>query len=1183
MTIKIFTLAICLAFAHFVSIAQSLRISEVMSSNVGFITDIDGDASDWIELYNAGSASINFNGYGLSDDKLSPFKWVFPAYNVNAGEYFLVYASGKDRNEAPAYWNTVIAQGDDWKYLVPTAEPATNWRSSIFDDSAWKTGKSGFGMGDNDDATQVTVTQSIFLRKKFNVVNVADVKQLLLHMDYDDGFVAYLNGVEIARAQMDAKGNLPRFNTFSSGLHEAVMFNGGDPEMFVVNNPSAVLKNGENILAIQVHNESATSSDLTAIPFLSVATFEKPASIRTVEKLRLKDTEFHTSFKLDADGESLYLTNPSGVLVDSVRISPLIANYSFGRSAKDFTKWMIFTSPSPLKENSGDEVINEMPASPVFSKQGGIYTAALKVGLSSPDNGDTIYYTLDGTLPNINSSKIIRDLDITATKVVKARIIRKGLLPGPVVTNSYIIYNNNNLPVVSLSMNPADLWDYYNGIYVDGPGWDAPEPHKGANYWKEWEKACHFELMESSGAKVTEVDAGVSIFGNYSRMNAQKSLAIYCRKAYGYDEIEYKLFNERPYKKYKNIVLRNSGNDWNNSMFRDGLIHGLTYGLNLDQQAYRPSILFLNGQYWGIQNIREKINEHMISQHHDVDPDNITMLENHGTVISGDATDYWAMFNFLENNSLATPTNYNKMLEWIDVSSFIDYWATQIYVRNHDWPGNNLRYWKTNDADGRWRWILYDTDFGMGTWKESPADNTLAFALEPNGPGWPNPSWSTLLFRRLIENPAFVKQFVNRFADLLNSNFKSENVIKAIDLKSGAIASEIDNHLRRWNGSKDYWLGNVQYMKTFASTRSSYVRGHIRQQFNYQVAQLITANVDSTQGLIQLNSLLLRNYPWKGYYFPNVPVTLTAKPKVGYRFVKWTGVITGSSSATISVNPAANMLLTAVFEPDGNHYEDVVINEISFNNNALTNPGDWIELYNKGAFDLNISGWKITDSDANHQYIFAANTVLKSNEYLVLSSDLTLIKGVFPIEKNLYGPFDFGLSASADAVKLYSQEEQLIDEVTYSNVLPWPAGSPDELWSLELKNPSLDNNNGANWDLSVNNGTPGTRNTGYVTSTGDEYTANTNTNELLQNYPNPFSEGTYFEFKLEKPGNYSITVLDINGRPLRRLTGDDPYSTIHTLYWDGKDGSGKAVPTGIYFYRLETEAFSEMKRMIKVR
>lgn len=327
---------------------------------------------------------------------------------------------------------------------------------------------------------------------------------------------------------------------------------------------------------------------------------------------------------------------------------------------------------------------------------------------------------------------------------------------------------------------------------------------------------------------------------------------------------------------------------------------------------------------------------------------------------------------------------------------------------------------------------------------------------------------------------------------------------------------------------------------------------------------------------------MLHTYPWKGYYFPNVPITLTAIPKVGYRFLKWTGVTANTDKPTITVVPQANMIITAVFEPDGNHYEDVVINEISYNNDAAFNPGDWIEITNKGPFDIDISGWKITDSDPNHQYIFAANTLLKANSHLVVSNELGRIQGVFPSVENLYGPFGFGLSNTQDAVKIYSSEGQLIDEVNYNNLEPWPAAALDELWTIELSNPSSDNNNGSNWVLSANNGTPGLRNTAYVPTATEELPVQTTASGLKQNYPNPFSEGTFIEFVMENPGKYSIAILDVNSRVVKILKGDDPVSSVHSIYWDGKDASGRRTAPGIYFYRLEADGKAEMKRMVKV-
>lgn len=262
---KFLLTAISLVLAVLFSTAQPFRINEVMSSNGDIITDSDGDTPDWIELYNAGTAAVNVNGYGLSDKNDLPFQWVFPDLQIRPGEYLLVFASGKDRRQAPAYWNTVISKGDEWKYLAPKSEPATNWRFNEFNDTSWLTGKSGFGFG-------------------------------------DDGFVAYLNGQEIARANMVDRGQYPDYSALATGQHEAVIYQGMIPEKFVIDNPSVLLKAGENVLAIQGHNVFSTSTDLSVIPFLSIGTTEPPVSPRKIAILNLETTQLHTNFKLDADG-----------------------------------------------------------------------------------------------------------------------------------------------------------------------------------------------------------------------------------------------------------------------------------------------------------------------------------------------------------------------------------------------------------------------------------------------------------------------------------------------------------------------------------------------------------------------------------------------------------------------------------------------------------------------------------------------------------------------------------------------------------------------------------------------------------------------------------------------------------------------------------------------------------------
>ena len=1174
-----------LVLSVFLSRAQPVRINEVLSSNDGAFLDKNGDSSDWIELYNPGSGKVSLLGYGLSDKKDNLFKWIFPDLYLGGGEYLIVFASGKDLKDPPLYWNTVVSVGDIWKFQSPTSEPSSNWRNAGYNDSGWTSGKSGFGYGDNDDSTQIkTSTPSVFLRKSFNVDNPEFIRQIILNMDYDDGFVAYINGIEIARSNMTGKGDFPGFNALASGDHEALIYRKLSPEQFAVGNLSGIIKSGMNVLAVQVHNNSLSSSDLTAIPFLtmgSIAPFENP---RRINFLIYPEGELHSNFKIDEAGESLYLTAPSGEMADSVNVVPLGINNSYGRIINSILKWGIYTTSTPEKENTGTVFSGESVGAPVFSLSGGIFSSGLKITISTANPSDSVYYTIDGSDPSLSSALAKDGITVSTSKVIKARILKYGLIPGKIITNSYIIYDCKNLPVVSISMNPEDLWNYNTGIYVLGPNAEAKNPYLGANFWQDWEKACHIELYDPTGNRQVDLDAGIKIHGNYSRANPQKSLAIHARKTYGPEIIKYKLFADRPFDEFKSIVLRNSGNDWYSTMFRDGLMSSLTIGMEMDQMAYRPAIIFLNGEYWGIQNIREKIDENFIASNNvGVDPDKVILLENNGKPLIGIADDWKTMISFVGSNTMTVEANYLKVASQLDISSFIDYYATQIFYNNGDWPGNNIRYWKTTDPASKWRYIIFDTDFGLGLNNKSPNFNALAAATATDGPAWPNPPWSTLLLRKLFENTGFKNQFVNRFADLMNSTLLPENINKAIDEKKNAIVNEIGLHLKRWSGaSQSTWLSNVQFMKSYVTSRPYNVFVHIQEKFGFQLPQRINVLANASQGAVLLNSLKLKTFPWSGSYFQEVPISLTAIPNAGYRFVRWEGVGTNSTSTTLIVSPKLNMEIRAVFESDGSHYENVVINEISFNNDAQPDPGDWVEIYNKGAVDINLSGWKLTDSDSTHQFILPPNTWLKADDYLVISNNPDKIKSVFGEIRNLLGTFGFGLGNMTDAVKLYSAGNELIDEVNYSNVKPWKPFDLTQLWSLELINPGVDNDMGSNWELSINDGTPGRNNTPNIHNVTDELVQQDIPVALSQNYPNPFKDGTYIEFKMKSPGKYRFLILNLNGIVVRELADNDEFSTEHSLFWDGKDHAGRSVPSGVYLYKLETSGKSEMKRMIKM-
>jgi len=212
--------------------AQGLKLNEIMSSNTFVVYDEDGDTPDWFEIINTGNTTIKLSDYFVSEGNTNILKWQLPDFNLKPEKTFLVYASGKDRLQTPMQWYTIIDINQSWKYLVPSSEPSSSWKLFSFTETAWQTGPSGIGFGDNDDNTVIPSGKiSVFMRKKFTLAELDKLKSLWLHMDYDDGFVAYINGTEIARVGLGTPGSAVAYNQ-SASSHEASIYQGGSPEAF---------------------------------------------------------------------------------------------------------------------------------------------------------------------------------------------------------------------------------------------------------------------------------------------------------------------------------------------------------------------------------------------------------------------------------------------------------------------------------------------------------------------------------------------------------------------------------------------------------------------------------------------------------------------------------------------------------------------------------------------------------------------------------------------------------------------------------------------------------------------------------------------------------------------------------------------------------------------------------------
>jgi len=360
--------------------------------------------------------------------------------------------------------------------------------------------------------------------------------------------------------------------------------------------------------------------------------------------------------------------------------------------------------------------------------------------------------------------------------------------------------------------------------------------------------------------------------------------------------------------------------------------------LDVDRQYYRPAILFINGEYWGIHNIRDRYDEHYINARYGLEEHEMTMLENNASFKFGNEAGrehYVSMINYMNSYNLANQQYFDEVAKRMDIESFTDFQLTNIFSMNTDWPGNNTLMWRyltdqfdpnaLNGRDGRWRWMLLDLDFGFGLpffyvpgVDQGPAHNTLAFALATNGPSWPNPPWSTAILRNLLKNQSYMYFFINRFCDLLNTDFSESTVIESIDSIRNILQPEMEEHILRWRRPVTIydWFQNVENMRSFAQERPGYIRQHLNSYFQLNGSATLKLTIEGqAMGNIQVNTIVIPDTDqWTGKYFKNIPLKLMAMSKPGYRFVRWEGTF-NSNSEHLDIVLTTDADITAIFEP----------------------------------------------------------------------------------------------------------------------------------------------------------------------------------------------------------------------------------------------------------------------------
>jgi hypothetical protein len=576
-----------------------------------------------------------------------------------------------------------------------------------------------------------------------------------------------------------------------------------------------------------------------------------------------KDTvignEWHTNFSIQLLGEPLHFTDLNGVILDSMPAVQLGGDQSYGRFEDGDTLLAYLDIPSPGSTNTSSGVIR-------ISHPRGFYNAPFDLELTSIFPGDSIFYTLDGSTPTVNSQVYTTPIPISDPSdnpniyseiqtappmgdlhpkgwkppqgvvdkcaVVRCVAYRNGTPVSRVQTYSYFINEHIStkypIPVISLVTDPNYLFDPDSGIYCPGVTYNDTLPFSSGNYFQrgpEWERPVHVEFFEREGEAAMHQDAGMRISGNWTRSVGQKSLRLYARQEYGSKHFEYAALLQKEKSQYKRLLLRTTFGSRTDDVFKDAMLQHSARRLGMEMQDYRPVVVFMDGEYWGMHTVRDVLDEFHLAEKYDLPSDSIDIV--HSTLVAdaGSADDFLNLLDFVAQNDLTIQANYDVVDSWIDIDNFIDYHITQLYFGNVDWPTSNMRMWRSQRVGSKWRWLLFDLDAScMSTW-----DPSVERFREGDFPDSP-----VIILRKLLKHDGFRKTFLDRFAFHISYTFSIERMEELIDKFHDHYWHEMDTHIERWSfpASQEDWSSRVNDLRYYVRNRPCLMRYHLIDQFN---------------------------------------------------------------------------------------------------------------------------------------------------------------------------------------------------------------------------------------------------------------------------------------------------------------------------------------------------------------
>ena len=855
-----------------------LVINEGSNKNFNFILDEDDESEDWIEIYNPTTYPINLQGYSLTDDEEDLQKWTFTSYDIQPGEFLIVFCSGKDQHFTEVFQNVAF---------IEQFEPVDGWNYHDFDEAFdWD--------GESDILIDVCsyYNQGYTANSRFNQTETPFASTVTAVNDGSDASCDAGGGnVNYQRPNI-------RFNNNQIGFDDIVNCNTCYPAPY--GNWYWAARHQMLYKAEELDEAGLTEG---AIDQIGWDVYDTNGEDYTYISIKMKHVDldqlngqfinaqgeyFHTNFKIDSEGENILLVSPEMAIIDQLFVDAPSLLTSRGALPNGSSNIETLTYPTPGESNGESYVPLGFCSEPIITVDGGVYQSTIQVDIvNTGDETTFIHYTLNGDEPTQNSEPYLGEpIEVFQSSSIRARAFKDGFIPSNIASESYLLNVSHITPIVAISIDEDHLYGG-NGIFDNWP--------------EDWERFAQISVFDSTleHNHMYDRDAAMQIDGGAggSRSHPQHSFRLELAKgALDEEPVELPLLSNRPERDtYSRLYFRNGSNQWLYLPYKDAcLVDMLTTNTHAYHSAMRPATVYINGEYFGIYEMREKLDAEFWAEYdiyEDYESVDVLSVSYWYNLIlratDGQADDYWNTWADFQQLDPSAPDFLEQANSIYDLENYTDYIVSQSWIANYDWPNNNIKLYRSDASDLRWRFATIDLELSLqpNGWSDC-YDNGLAHVIDEGDNDAFVGAWN-----RCYDNDEYRVFFINRFADLNNTLYLPERLLEIEQRYFDEWALEMPAEFARWDdGSEsmqDFYNRHTDLQDELLC-KSEVVRDQIEDVLDLDGQFGLYLDVQPAEaGVIHLNTIVPNEYPWDGIYYKGIPIEMTASANPGYSFVQW--------------------------------------------------------------------------------------------------------------------------------------------------------------------------------------------------------------------------------------------------------------------------------------------------------